>query len=324
MNPVEDFEELEWASEEKIRHGAVADDNLTNLYLREVGRVELLTAEEEQDLARRMAAGRRRQEMLDQGEIAGADEIAEARVIIEDGLAARDRLIRQNSRLVLSIASKYTGRGVPYLDLAQEGTIGLIRAIDKFDVSRGTKLSTYATYWIRQSVSRAVAEKSRTIRIPMHKGGEIGQLIKTSQRLAQGLGRDPTAEELAAEVGIAPREVTTMLSISRPVISLHTPIDESEEAELGDIIEDVDGVAPGEEVEASSLRELLSDLLRRLTPLEVRVLKLRYGLMDGETLSLTQLGERLGVSGERVRQIEARALSRLRHPANMRRLKAFA
>jgi len=314
----------EWESEDEVRHAAVAQDDLVGLYLRDVARVELLTAAEEQDLGRRMEAGGISQGMLDRGEICGVDAIADAKAVVEDGLAARERLIRQNARLVISIARKYAGRGVPFLDLAQEGHIGLIRAIDKFDYRRGNKLSTYATYWIRQGVSRALAEKKSTIRIPVHKSGEISKLIRTSERLAQAIGREPTHEELASEVGMKPREVTRLLRISRPVMSLHMPVDDGGETELGDILEDVDGVAPPQEVEASFLRELLADLLRRLTPLEVRVLKLRYGLSDGETLSLTQLGRRMGISGERVRQIEAQALSRLRHPANMRRLKAFA
>ena len=324
MTSDEEFGQPEWASEDDVRHAAIAQDDLVGLYLRDVAQVELLTAAEEQDLARRMEAGKIAQGMIDRGEIVDPDVIAETEATVADGIAARERLIRQNARLVISIARKYAGRGVPFLDLAQEGHIGLIRAIDKFDYRRGNKLSTYATYWIRQGVSRALAEKKGTIRIPVHKRAEISNLIRTSEKLAQQMGRDPTPEELASAVEMDPREVTQMLRISRPVISLHTPVDDGGETELGDIIEDTEGVAPAKEMEELSLRELLGDLLRRLTPLEVSVLKLRYGLSDSESLSLTQLGQRMGVSGERVRQIEAQALSRLRHPANMRRLKAFA
>jgi RNA polymerase primary sigma factor len=249
--------------------------------------------------------------------------VAEAIEIVQDGLAARERLIRHNSGLVISIAKKYAGSGAPFLDLAQEGYLGLIRAIDKFDYRQGNKLSTYATYWIRQKVSRAATERNSVIRVPVHKRGEAGRLLRTSQRLTQKLGREPTVEELAEESGLPPVETTRLLQLARPVLSLHTPIDDGEETELGDILEDKEVVVPGEQVEDATLRDLLADILRMLSPLEVRVLNLRYGLTDGEPLSLTQLGKRLGVSGERVRQIEARALRRLRHPTHARRLSAF-
>ncbi len=321
--PIDKYGQPEWDAEEKIHNSAVARDDLVTLYLRDVARVELLTAEEEVSLAKRMEAGKLAQEMLDQDEIADPDALAEARAMVEDGLAARERMIRQNARLVVSIAMKYAGRGVPFIDLAQEGHIGLIRAIDKFDYHRGNKLSTYATYWIRQGVTRAVAEKSRTIRIPVHKGSEINKLIRASQELAQELERDPSPEELAARVGLTTREVTEMLRISQPVMSLQMSVGDEEDAELGDILEDQDVAAPHKEVEDATLRELLTGILHTLPPSETRVLQMRYGLIDGKTYTLDQLGSRMGVSGERVRQIETRALSRLRHPSHTRKLRDF-
>ena len=321
---IDEYEELQMESDDESRCSLVAADDMISLYLKDVSMTALLTAEEEVTLFKRMESGRRAQEMMDGGDVVDPDELSQATAVVEDGLAARDMLIRSNSGLVISMAKKYAGRGVPFLDLAQEGYLGLIRAIDKFDYHRGNKLSTYATYWIRQKITRAAMEKSRVIRVPLHKGGEVSRLGRTSQRLAQALGREPTEEELAAEVGMPAHDVTELLRLARPVLSLQAPVDDLGDTELGEILEDRESVAPDEQAEDATLRELLADVLHRLPALEVRVLKLRYGLVDGETLSLTQLGKRLGVSGERVRQIEARALSRLRHPANTRRLRAFA
>jgi RNA polymerase primary sigma factor len=313
-----------WEAEEELRDSMVKRDDMVSLYLRDVARTELLTADEEVALAKRMESGRFARETLEEGKITDPARFAELEATVRDGLAARERLIRCNARLVISLARKYAGRGgVSFLDLAQDGHVGLIRAIDKFDYRRGTKLSTYATYWIRQSITRAVAEKGRTIRIPVHKGSEISKLVRASNRLAQQLGRDPTPEELAAQTSLTTGEVTEMLRLSKPVISLQSPIDEDGEAELEDIIEDLDGAAPVQEAEDASLRELLADILLTLPPSETRVLKMRYGLTDGDTYTLDQLGSRMGVSGERVRQIEHRALSRLRHPSNARKLRDY-
>jgi RNA polymerase primary sigma factor len=321
---IDDYEETQTEVDEDYPGSLIEADDVISLYLKDVAGATLLTAEEEVALFKRMESGRRAQRTIDRGGITDPDEWARATTAVEDGLAARDTLIRSNSGLVISMAKRYAGRGVPFLDLAQEGYLGLIRAIDKFDYHRGNKLSTYATYWIRQKITRAAMEKSRIIRVPVHKGGEVSRLVHTSQRLAQTLGREPTDEELAAEAEMSVDDVTQLLRLARPVLSLEEPLDGLEDTELGDILEDTDSVPPDELAEEATLRELLTDILHRLPALEVRVLKLRYGLVDGETLSLTQLGKRLGVSGERVRQIEARALSRLRHPANVRRLSAFA
>jgi len=300
----------------------IAIDDTIGLYLKEVGRVPLLTAEEEVMLAKRMEAGQIAQEELNQDGL-NPGEQAEMEKIVQDGLAAREHLIRANSRLVISVAKKYIGRGVPFLDLIQEGNIGLIRAANKFNYKLGHKFSTYATWWIRQAVTRAIADQSRTIRVPVHMGDQINKLLRTSHWLTQELGREPTAEELAAALEIPTRKVEEMLRVARRPLSLEMPTDDEGESELGDFIEDEDISAPDEEVTSWMLRELLQGILQDLPPREVRILQLRYGLVDGETYTLEEVGKKLGVTRERVRQIEAQALSRLRHPTHSRRLKDF-
>jgi RNA polymerase primary sigma factor len=297
-------------------------DDPIGLYLKEIGQVPLLTAEEEVMLAKRMEAGRFAREKLDQDGL-NPDERAEAEWLEMDGVAAREHLIRANSRLVISVAKKYIGRGVPFLDLIQEGNIGLIRAANKFNYKLGHKFSTYATWWIRQAVTRAIADQSRTIRVPVHMGDQINKLLRTSHRLTQEYGRAPTSEELAEAMEIPKRKAEEMLRVARRPLSLEMPTDDEGESELGDFIEDEDSLAPDDEVTSSMLRELLQDILQDLPPREVRILQLRYGLVDGETYTLEEVGKKLGVTRERVRQIEAQALSRLRHPAHSRWLKDF-
>jgi RNA polymerase primary sigma factor len=297
-------------------------DDPIGLYLKEIGQVPLLTAEEEVMLAKRMEAGRFGREKLDKDGL-NPDERAEAEWLEMDGVAAREHLIRANSRLVISVAKKYIGRGVPFLDLIQEGNIGLIRAANKFNYKLGHKFSTYATWWIRQAVTRAIADQSRTIRVPVHMGDQINKLLRTSHRLTQEYGRAPTSEELAEAMEIPKRKAEEMLRVARRPLSLEMPTDDEGESELGDFIEDEDSLAPDDEVTSSMLRELLQDILQDLPPREVRILQLRYGLVDGETYTLEEVGKKLGVTRERVRQIEAQALSRLRHPAHSRWLKDF-
>ncbi|MBN1977672.1 MAG: sigma-70 family RNA polymerase sigma factor [Anaerolineae bacterium] len=297
-------------------------DDPIGLYLKEIGQVPLLTAEEEVMLAKRMEAGRFAREKLDKDGF-NPDERAEAEWLEMDGVAAREHLIRANSRLVISVAKKYIGRGVPFLDLIQEGNIGLIRAANKFNYKLGHKFSTYATWWIRQAVTRAIADQSRTIRVPVHMGDQINKLLRTSHRLTQEYGRAPTSEELADAMEIPKRKAEEMLRVARRPLSLEMPTDDEGESELGDFIEDEDSLAPDDEVTSSMLRELLQDILQDLPPREVRILQLRYGLVDGETYTLEEVGKKLGVTRERVRQIEAQALSRLRHPAHSRWLKDF-
>jgi RNA polymerase primary sigma factor len=253
----------------------------------------------------------------------GRKEQRERTYIVEDGLAAREHLIRANSRLVISVAKKYIGRGVPFLDLIQEGNIGLIRAANKFNYRLGHKFSTYATWWIRQAVTRAIADQSRTIRIPVHMGDQINKLLRASHRLTQELGREPTSNELAAALDVPTRKAEDMLRVARRPLSLETPTDDEGESELGDFIEDEESRAPEDEVTSSMLREQLQGILQDLPPREVRILQLRYGLVDGETYTLEEVGKKLGVTRERVRQIEAQALSRLRHPTHSRKLRGF-
>jgi RNA polymerase primary sigma factor len=308
--------------EQQAYFDTIAIDDTIGLYLKEVGRVPLLTAEEEVMLAKRMEVGLFAREELDQ-DGRDPDKRTKLEHAVQDGLAAREHLIRANSRLVISVAKKYIGRGVPFLDLIQEGNIGLIRAANKFNYKLGHKFSTYATWWIRQAVTRAIADQSRTIRVPVHMGDQINKLLRNSHRLTQELGREPTSEELAAAMEIPTRKAEEMLRVARRPLSLDMPTDDEGDSSLGDFIEDEDISAPDDEVTFSMLRELLQVILQDLPPREVRILQLRYGLVDGETYTLEEVGKKLGVTRERVRQIEAQALSRLRHPTRSRRLKDF-
>ena len=316
----DDAQDEELTEIEKIREKDKNDlaqidaDDSVGLYLKEVGRVPLLTAEQEVSLSKRIERGRKAREAM-----AGGDsDRASLRLFIEDGWAAREHLITANSRLVISVAKKYMGRGVPFLDLIQEGNIGLIRAAKKFDYRRGHKFSTYATWWIRQAVTRAIADQGRTIRVPVHMGDQINRLLRTSHQLTQMFGRDPTTEELAESLGVTPKKVENMIQVARRPISLETPTDEEEDSILSDFIKDNDSPAPTDIVTHSLLREQLRDVLHSLPPREVRILQLRYGLHDGQSYTLEEVGRKMGVTRERVRQIEAQALSRLRHPSHRR------
>jgi RNA polymerase primary sigma factor len=314
--------EVEAAADRQAYFETVKIDDPIGLYLKEIGRVPLLVAEQEVMLAKRMEAGLVAKEEIDQNGLNSHGRAA-LEMMVQDGLAAREHLIRANSRLVISVAKKYIGRGVPFLDLIQEGNIGLIRAANKFNYQLGHKFSTYATWWIRQAVTRAIADQSRTIRVPVHMGDQINKLLRTTHRLTQELGRRPTPEELAEALEIPPRKVKDMLKVARRPLSLEMPTDDEGDSELGDFIEDGDSAAPDEAVTSSMLKELLQEILQYLPPREVRILQLRYGLVDGETYTLEEVGKKLGVTRERVRQIEAQALSRLRHPAHSRRLRDF-
>ncbi len=317
----EDEDEEEKAAEDIYR--AIEVDDTIGLYLKEIGKVALLTAEEEVSLAMRMETGKKAQLRLNNGKYHSEEKRWEMERHIDDGIAAREHLIRANSRLVISVAKKYIGRGVPFLDLIQEGNIGLIRASNKFDYKRGHKFSTYATWWIRQAVTRAIADQSRTIRVPVHMGDQINKMLRISHQLTQQLGRGPTPEELAAEMEIPVRKVEQMLDVARRPLSLEMPTDDEEESTLGDFVEDTESPAPPDEVSSTMLRDLLLEILVDLPPREVKILQMRYGLLDGQTYTLEEVGKKLGVTRERVRQIEAQALSRLRHPAHARRLRDF-
>jgi RNA polymerase primary sigma factor len=326
----EDLSEEDDTDEEGGQELSVEENYLANidtndtigLYLKEVGRVPLLTAEEEVELAQRIEQGRLAREELAKGNVS-PHRRQELQRLIEDGWAAREHLITANSRLVISVAKKYMGRGVPFLDLIQEGNIGLIRAAKKFDYRRGHKFSTYATWWIRQAVTRAIADQGRTIRVPVHMGDQINKLLRVQHQLTQRLGRDPSVEELAQSLDVTPQKVENMIQVARRPLSLETPTDDEEDSVLGDFIQDEEIAAPDETATYNLLREHLDSVLNGLPPREVRILQLRYGLLDGQAYTLEEVGRKMGVTRERVRQIEAQALSRLRHPAVRRKLREY-
>ncbi|MAS34672.1 MAG: RNA polymerase subunit sigma [Anaerolineaceae bacterium] len=292
---------------------AIDTDDVVGLYLKEAGRVPLLSAEQEVDLAKRMEAAVNAQETLErQGETLPLDDVYTLREVIADGEAAQEHLIRANARLVISVAKKYIGRGVPFLDLIQEGNIGLIRATNKFEYQRGHKFSTYATWWIRQAVSRAVADQGRTIRVPVHMGDQLNRMRRIQLQMTQELGREPSIDELAHGMETTPDKIEDLMEISRRPVSLETPIDEEGDSTFGDFVEDANSPAPAEEVATHLLQEQLGEALNRLPPREAQILRLRYGLEDGRVYTLEEVGQTIGVTRERVRQLEAQALNRLR------------
>lgn len=288
-------------------------DDSVGLYFREMGQQGLLTAEEEVRLAMEIEAGNEVAERMETEELT-LDELDELILIKEIGDAARAHLIRANTRLVVSIAKKYRGRGLQFLDLIQEGNVGLMKAVEKYDYRRGNRFSTYATWWIRQAVTRALANHGRTIRIPAHLGGRISKLYQVAQELEQEYGRQPTAEEIAEHMDLPADRVRWMLRTSRQPVHLERPVGDESDAELGDFIEDVDAPPPAESVAQKMLTEELGEILDQLTPREARILRLRYGLQDGESRTLKEVGEMFGLSRERIRQLEKEALRKLRHP----------
>ena len=298
LEPLES--EIEEAEDETEIDLSIPDgigiDDPVRMYLKEIGRVPLLTAEEEVELAKRMEKG---------------DE------------EAKRRLAEANLRLVVSIAKRYVGRGLLFLDLIQEGNLGLIKAVEKFDFRKGFKFSTYATWWIRQAITRAIADQARTIRIPVHMVETINKLIRVSRQLLQELGREPIPEEIAKEMDIPVDRVREIMKIAQEPVSLETPIGEEEDSHLGDFIEDQDAPAPAEAASFILLREQLEEVLETLTPREEKVLRLRFGLDDGRSRTLEEVGQEFGVTRERIRQIEAKALRKLRHPSRSKKLKDF-
>jgi RNA polymerase primary sigma factor len=308
----EDKPETEEEVEETVAAGLALDDPV-RMYLKEIGRVPLLSMEDEKNLAMRIEAGEK--ELAKNG--------SANQVIIGQGEEAKRQLTEANLRLVVSIAKKYVGRGMLFLDLIQEGNLGLIRAVEKFDYRKGYKFSTYATWWIRQAITRALADQARTIRIPVHMVETINRLIKISRQLLQELGRDPSVEEIAAEMGLTPEKVREVIKISQEPISLETPIGEEEDSHLGDFIEDQEAVAPAEAASVMLLKEKMQDVLQNLTERERKVLVLRFGLEDGHQRTLEEVGQEFGVTRERIRQIEAKALRKLRHPSRGKALKDY-
>ncbi|MGM0437221.1 MAG: RNA polymerase sigma factor RpoD [Bacillota bacterium] len=297
---VEDISELENEDEEKELDLSVSKSNgiedPVRMYLKEIGKVDLLTAEEEVELAKRMEKG---------------DE------------SAKQHLVEANLRLVVSIAKKYVGRGMLFLDLIQEGNMGLMKAVEKFDYTKGYKFSTYATWWIRQAITRSIADQSRTIRIPVHMVETINKLIRVSRQLLQDQGREPTDEEIADEMGITPKKVREIKKISQEPVSLETPIGEEEDSHLVDFIEDEDAPAPASAATFILLREQLDSVLDTLTDREKRILELRFGIEDGRSRTLEEVGKEFDVTRERIRQIEAKALRKLRHPTRSKKLRDF-
>ncbi|HEX6303537.1 MAG TPA: sigma-70 family RNA polymerase sigma factor [Anaerolineales bacterium] len=308
--------------EDEDRLANIDTSDTIGLYLKEAASIPLLTAAEEIDLAKKIECGREAREKLAQGGLS-LKKREGLRRQIELGWEAREHLITANSRLVISVAKKYMGRGVPFLDLIQEGNIGLMRAAKKFDYKRGYKFSTYATWWIRQAVTRAIADQGRTIRVPVHMGDQISKMLRTQHQLKQELGRDPVVEELAQALDVTPNKVEHMIQVARRPFSLEMPIGEEEDGMLGDFIEDHETPAPDDTATHNLLREHLEEMLDTLPPREARILQLRYGLSDGKILTLNEVGRKMGVTRERVRQIEAQALRRLRSPRIQRELRAY-
>ena len=300
MPEIEELNEIEEVTEEEMSDVKVDDsystDDPVRMFLKEIGKVPLLTAEEEVELAIRMSQG---------------DE------------EAKRRMTEANLRLVVSIAKRHVGRGMLFLDLIQEGNLGLIKAVEKFDYTKGYKFSTYATWWIRQAITRAIADQARTIRIPVHMVETINKVIRVSRQLLQELGHDPSAEEIAAEMGMPVEKVREILKIAQEPVSLETPIGEEEDSHLGDFIPDEAASEPSEAASFTLLKEQLVDVLSTLTPREEKVLKLRFGIEDGRTRTLEEVGKEFNVTRERIRQIEAKALRKLRHPSRSKKLKDF-
>jgi RNA polymerase primary sigma factor len=302
---------------------SVEIDDTVRLYIREATYVPLLNAHEESDLAQRIERGRMAQKELARGNV-GGKRLKELRQLIEDGMAAREHLIRANARLVISVAKKYIGRGVPFLDLIQEGNIGLMRAAKKFDYRRGFKFSTYATWWIRQAITRALADQSRTIRLPAYMGDQVNRMLRVQHQLQQKLHRAPKLDELAEALSLPTAKVEQMMQVTRHPVSLETPIGEEEDDVLGDFIEDSGSPDPEDNALQTLMHEDLSEILSQLPPRELRVLQMRYGLLDGEPLTLSEVGRKMGITRERARQLESQALQRLRRPESGRKLRPYA
>ena len=327
--PLEAMEDI--SEEEIVDPNSMVDsfgtDDPVRMYLKEIGKVNLLSSDEEIELAQAMDAGNAAKEQLAELQAAGEEIPAEVQAeldkAIKKGERAKQRLAEANLRLVVSIAKRYVGRGMQFLDLIQEGNLGLIKAVEKFDYTKGYKFSTYATWWIRQAITRAIADQARTIRIPVHMVETINKVIRVNRQLLQELGHDPTPEETAEEMNMPVERVREILKIAQEPVSLETPIGEEEDSHLGDFIPDEDASEPAEAASFTLLKEQLVEVLSTLTPREEKVLKLRFGIEDGRTRTLEEVGKEFNVTRERIRQIEAKALRKLRHPSRSKKLKDF-
>lgn len=300
-----------------------ASDDPVGLYLKEMARVPLLTMEEELELAIRIEDARTARKSLEARDAQTAEKRRRIEPIIEVGLEAREKLIKANTRLVVSIAKRFIGRGIPFLDLVQEGNLGLMKAVEKFDHHRGFRFSTYATWWIKQSISRAIADQGRAIRVPVHMADRIRQLYKAQRELEQRLGRQPTIEEIASALGLPVHKAQWILKVSWQPLSLESPVGEDEEAELGHFIEDDTSPTPMQSAYQSMLRDKMSQALDALSPRESQVLRWRFGLYDGHEYTLEEVGQKFGLTRERIRQIEGKALRQLRHPRKARELEEY-
>lgn len=302
----------------------ISTDDTVGLYLKEMSRVPLLCLEEEMDIARRIEVGRAsKKELGSHCGVVTPNRRHELEVLIQDGLLAREHLIKANTRLVVSVAKKYIGRGVPFLDLIQEGNLGLMKAVEKYDYHRGFRFSTYATWWIRQTITRSIADQGRTIRVPVHMIDRIRQLYKLTHEMEQKLGRIPSADELADELGLTERKVQWMLRVSWLPLSLESPVGDEDDSELGMFVEDEITPTPIQSAYRNMLQEKVDEVLGTLSPREARILRLRFGLDNGRTYTLEEVGQKFGLTRERIRQIEGKALRRLRHPRRARQLKDY-
>jgi len=301
----------------------LALESPAEIYLRDISRVALLTAEEEVLLAKALESGEAARAMLAAPVALRPEERRQLEETLRRGDEARRRLTESNLRLVVSVARKYMGRGLPILDLIQEGNIGLGRAVDKYDWRKGYRFSTYAYWWIRQAVTRSIADQARTVRVPVHMIEVINKLVRVSRRLLQELGREPSDEEIGEEMGVRPEKVREIIRVAQTPISLETPIGEEEDSHLGDFVEDREAVSPSDAASLTMLHAEVEDLLDTLTPRERRVLQLRFGLIDGHQRTLEEVGKRFGVTRERIRQIEAKALRKLRHPSRAKKLRDY-
>ncbi len=318
----EDDDDDEDASRVGLEH--VGTDDTVGLYLKEMSRVSLLSVEEELSLAKRIEASRdARTELNDKDGNLSEERQQELRMLAKDGEQAWEHLIKANTRLVVSVAKKYIGRGVPFLDLIQEGNLGLMKAVEKFDYNRGFRFSTYATWWIRQAITRSIADQGRTIRIPVHMIDRIRELYKVSHELEQSLGRKPFANEIADVMKVNIRKVQWMMRISWLPLSLESPVGDEEDSELGMFVEDDQTPSPMEVTHKSMLRDKIDEVLNTLSPREARILRLRFGLDNGRSYTLEEVGQKFGLTRERIRQIEGKALRQLRHPQKARQLKDY-
>ena len=325
----EEVAEAPDVDEDRVRARREADEALkapTNdpvrMYLKEIGRVALLTAQQEVELAQRIESGLMAEEQLQGGKVSATRE-EDLRWQRRDGAMAKRHLVEANLRLVVSIAKRYVGRGMAFLDLIQEGNLGLIRAVEKFDYAKGFKFSTYATWWIRQAITRAIADQARTIRIPVHMVETINKLVRIQRQLLQDLGREPTAEEIAEQMELTPEKVREIQKISQEPVSLETPVGEEEDSNLGDFIEDAEAPVPLERASFRLLQEQLESVLHTLSEREKEVIRLRFGLVDGQPRTLEDVGKKFGVTRERIRQIESKTLSKLRHPSRSQKLRDY-